>query len=874
MNQRNDAPENPLPLPQLPIPAGRMALAWLALLWERLWPALWPLVGIAGVFVSLALLDVLPDLPFWLHIALIAGFVAALGWAVWRAFRSVAPPDRLAARRRLERDNKLDHRPLAALQDQLVAGKADSFAEALWREHRRRLMASLRRLKVALPMTGTARRDPLAIRALVILLLAVALAAGWGELLPRLQRAVVPSPEARGPAAVTAMEMWITPPDYTGLAPIFVRASDQKSAPGTAVASAPPALSVPANSKLLAQIHGRAGEPLLKLDKAEQKFTEVDPVTHRLETVLKQSGRLAISAGKREFGVWNLEVVPDKAPTVEFPQPPQRTQRAAMRLEYEAKDDYGVASVKAVIRLMGEDNTPLAREEPIELELPLPGLRLKTAKAASFHDLTAHIWAGLKVEMKLIAADEIGQTGESAPLVTVLPERVFNHPVARMIVEQRRILSLNPDKRREVAAILLGLAQRPQHFFDDTVVFLSLKTAQARLMRDRSKEGTRAVQDLLWDTALRIEDGKMSIAERELRDAERRLQEALNRNASDPEIEKLINELQQALEQYLQAMMEQMRRQIEQGMQPQPMDPNARMIDSRDLQRMIEQARELARQGNRDAAKQMLSQLREMLENMRMGAMQQNQRGQQAQQMMNGLQDLIKRQRDLLDQTFRQAQREGRLPQNQQGQQGQQGQRQQGQRQRGQQGQQGQQGQEGQEGQEGQQGQMGRNGAARQGQLRGDLGEFLRKLDEMMGGIPRPFGRADRAMRDAQQSLEGGEPGEAVGHQNQALDQLQEAARSMMEQMMQQFGMQPGQGEDSMPPQSMGPMQPRPNQGRDPFGRPMNNFGGMDTGDVEIPAQSDLQRAREILDELRKRKGEQDRPVLERDYIDRLLRRF
>jgi hypothetical protein len=69
-------------------------------------------------------------------------------------------------------------------------------------------------------------------------------------------------------------------------------------------------------------------------------------------------------------------------------------------------------------------------------------------------------------------------------------------------------------------------------------------------------------------------------------------------------------------------------------------------------------------------------------------------------------------------------------------------------------------------------------------------------------------------------------------------------------------------------------MQPRPNQNRDPFGRPMNNFGGIDTGEVEIPAQSDLQRAREILDELRRRKGQPDRPAIERDYIDRLLKRF
>jgi hypothetical protein len=250
-----------------------------------------------------------------------------------------------------------------------------------------------------------------------------------------------------------------------------------------------------------------------------------------------------------------------------------------------------------------------------------------------------------------------------------------------------------------------------------------------------------------------------------------------------------------------------------------------------------------------------------MLENLRNGMMaQMSPQQQQAMQMMQGLQDLIKRQRELLDQTFREAQRQGRVPQGMQQPRGQQ--------------RPGQQGQQGQQGQEGQEGQQGQNGAQRQGQLRGDLGDFLRRLDEMMGNIPRPFGRADRAMRDAQQALEGGQPGDALGPQNQALDQLQEAARSMMDQMMQQLGMGQGRGDDETPPQSMGPMQPRPNQGRDPLGRPMNNFGGMDTGDVEIPGQADLQRAREILDELRKRRGESERPVIERDYIDRLLKRF
>ena len=43
---------------------------------------------------------------------------------------------------------------------------------------------------------------------------------------------------------------------------------------------------------------------------------------------------------------------------------------------------------------------------------------------------------------------------------------------------------------------------------------------------------------------------------------------------------------------------------------------------------------------------------------------------------------------------------------------------------------------------------------------------------------------------------------------------------------------------------------------------------------VEIPDQMELRRAREILNELRRRRSETKRPTIELDYIDRLLQQF
>ncbi len=91
-----------------------------------------------------------------------------------------------------------------------------------------------------------------------------------------------------------------------------------------------------------------------------------------------------------------------------------------------------------------------------------------------------------------------------------------------------------------------------------------------------------------------------------------------------------------------------------------------------------------------------------------------------------------------------------------------------------------------------------------------------------------------------------------------------------MAEQMNQMGQ--GQGD----PESGDPsgMRPRRNADRDPLGRERSSGGTTDNGDVVIPGQADIQKSREILDELRRRSGERARPEIERDYIDRLLKRF
>jgi len=832
-------------------PAGRVWRAKLALTWETLWPALWPAVAVLGIFLVLALFDLLPMLPGYAHLAVLVLLGLVLLAALFRARAAFRLPGYLAARRRIEVASGTEHRPLATLDDEL-ASRDDAVSRAIWATHRARALAAAKALRVGWPHPGLPRRDPQALRMLLVLVLTVGAVGAGADSWSRVVRAVTPG--ATLPSFPPgALDLWITPPAYTGIAPILPQqaaANASAAGAGAPAQAAPAELAIPAGSVLLAQVTGGRGVPEVVIDDQVAAFEAVDDRAFRASATLTAGSRLTIRQGTTTLASWPIRVIPDNAPTVELARAPAATQRQALRLDYRATDDYGVASVVALIqRATRPAGVP---DETIELALPLAGARLREAEGTSFHDLTAHPWAGLPVKLRLRAVDTGNHTGESPEVAMVLPERAFRHPVARAIVEQRRQLVADPANRVPVSRMLLAIGSEPSRFYDDVVVFLALRMSAVRLLRSTTPETSVAVQQLLWDTALRIEDGNLSLAERDLRALQQRLQDALANNAPDAEIERLVQELREAIDRYLRAMMEQAMRNPQDLQQRQPNERNAQRVERNDLQRMLEQARQLARTGAREAARDMLQRLQEMLENLRAQAQQQpgegGEQGGEGQQMLQSLQDLMNRQQQLTDRSFRRSQ-QNRPGQNRPGQ-----------RQPGQPGQQAQPGQG--------QGEDGGEDAGEQEAVRRELGEIMRQLGEMMGGeVPGGFGRAERAMRDAGEALGRGNSGRALRPQMDALDQLRAGARELVQRLQEQMAQGEGEGEGM----ERGAEQ---TDQRDPAGRQLNGLGSMDGRDVRIPAELDVQRSREILDELMRRAGERFRPRLEREYIDRLLKRF
>jgi hypothetical protein len=112
-------------------------------------------------------------------------------------------------------------------------------------------------------------------------------------------------------------------------------------------------------------------------------------------------------------------------------------------------------------------------------------------------------------------------------------------------------------------------------------------------------------------------------------------------------------------------------------------------------------------------------------------------------------------------------------------------------------------------------------------------------------------------MGEAGEALGRGEGDTALDAQTRALESLRQGARRLADQMARRGGRAGREGEEG--------------DAEDPLGRPRRGKGSSLSGNVALPEEIDVERARRILDDIRKRLGEAARPKFERDYLDRLL---
>lgn len=884
--------------------------------------AFWPALVFGLLYLAVALSGGLDRL------GKLAGVVAALVFfsigalLLLRGLRRYRGVDTAAAAAALDRQSEL--RPIAALTDR-PADPARG-AGSLWQAHRARLIAELRNLRLPRLTAQWKALDPYLLRAILpIAILGLALLAGPAG--PgRLVRAFAPDYGVLVGADRMVVEAWVTPPEHTGRAPIFLK-------PGAAN------VRVPTGSEITLRTQASSAPQLVVSGRKTQrvKFRQTPDNAYEAKARLVTDSRVTVHWwGPRAR--WSFLVQPDDLPEIEFVSMPVLGAQDKTEFGWSATDDYGIAGIELEIRL--QEPHPAAPEAEDRVPVPLPGgAGLTNVADQTKIDLTRHRWAGLGVEVRLVAIDGAGQEGFSEPARFVLPEKLFLDPMAKVAQEARVTVlreprpyadlkknpltlldgSVNtaatgrlgtaPPGVQHAALMLESVTYKGERFFDDLGVFMGFRTAFSMLSVATAKREADAVDALLWTLALKVEYGSAADAFRRLEAARRALEQALRDGASEEDIKRLMQAFRDAANQYLAAKMAEA---MASGVQDAPSteDQAAQAggpgLGGQDFEDMLNALQDLTETGASDQARQLLADITNMLENLEfqrgdgsgkgMPGMPNQQAGQEddpdappeEQQLtdaMRRLSEILREQRELNDDTL--AQERGEAPrsetepglgQNQPSQQA------------------GESDQSGQDQSGGQQaGQGTGRGDEQDGQGQGGREQAENDARGQGGGRPQTLAErqallgqlVERLARERGQAG-GGEGEDALAGRldPEALRAIREAQRRA-EQALQDGNERRAAGNQELATQQLSELTrdiaralDEMRAGRlgetgnpnDPLGRAQVGVGNDGTG-VEIPEQAERQRAKDILDELRERYGKAEDEE-EKEYLRRLLDRF
>ncbi len=829
-------PSGPKPVIRIQQARIRLALASLALGWERAWVRLWVPAAYLGLLLVVALTEVLSALPEALHLALVFAAFIGIGAFAWQKLRTFAWPTRDEARAHLEAKSPVAHRPLTTVEDALPPG-AEPAQQLLWELHQKRAREDLAQLRVALPAPGVAKRDPWAARAVVVLLLFVAFMGGWSDVSNRLMRAVVPS---FGRLAGSAnVKLWITPPAYTRRAPIYV---ELPTPPGTTPSQS---LEIPAGSTALAVVLGAPNDVFLTIGETSAKLERLADSSRRGETPLTAGNRLELHQNKKVLAGWDVKWIKDNPPTIKFAGEPATAKRWQLKIDYSATDDYGVQDVTAHMTLPA--NSPSIIDAPTDFALAAPPFAPLTVSQTSLNDLAAHPWAGMSVQMQLTVTDTAGQAGKSEIITLTLPERVFGHPVAQELAKQRKALLMNA-KSAAVAETALSsvteILKKPEAFGGDALAHLAISASKYRLGNETREIANRSVPSLLWHAAVRIEDGNLTVAEQRLRTAQKSLRDAIQRGASQEELNRLTQELKDALGEFAKA----------QNDAKQDGSFSAAMNKAAEsAAKTIDQLRDRSEYGSKADVEKAFEQLEQQLQDLdqKSATNSNNETVKAAQEMLKQMQDVATKQSKLLNETFDQSREQEKREQQAHDQLPKYTPEENAKR-----------AEERQKADKA----AGQKSAAAQEQLRNELGALMQEMQEMTGKPVKQLQDADKSMTDARDALKKPSFKEGSDAQSEALSQMEKGSQDAADQMAQMLMEKGLGGLVQMPGQS-----PYRFSGGTRTGRSSN-------GDVDLPEGPEVDgvasRVRTILEEIRARAGDRTRSSEEQDYLHRLMKKF
>ncbi|OUS04398.1 hypothetical protein A9Q96_15745 [Rhodobacterales bacterium 52_120_T64] len=724
--------------------------------------------------------------------------------------RGVKVPSRDAVIDRLDGKDA----PLASLRDQSATGTGDALTRALWEKHQTQMAARAIELRPSPPDLQLAPFDRYGLRlmALVCATVAVFFAPSGG--LTSVKNTI--SLPVFGDNPTASIEAWATPPSYTGRPQVYLG----EVADGVV-------LELPVGTNIVMQVYGGSDDVALieNISDTNEVFSGDKTTVRNAAITVTQSGEVEVLDNDTILDAWRVVATPDNGPNVIVTDEIGQTTSGALRFPFKATDDYGIVAGSAQITLdlehvdrrFGLTPEPTLRE-PLTASLPLP-FRGATDDISEvlIEDFSKDLWVGMPIIITLSVRDAAGQIGEVQTFGT-LPGKRFYIPLAAAFAEQRRDMLWSPDNDMRVLYVLKAMTNMPSDLGLSSGSYLKIRSAirrYERMLADGVSTDERdEITDTFWDIAVFLEDGDLGDALERLRRAQEKLLQAIEQQADQDEIAKLMEELRDATDEYLEMLSAEAEQNRDSAETAQQLDGNDQ------LRQMMDELQRLAENGETEAARQLLEEMRQMLENAQIA----EQNGGSSEQ-LDQMQDALGQQQGLSDQTFQQLQE---MLEN------------------------------GGEGSPETEGAL----AERQEALR----EFLQNLQAQQSeSAGEATGEAGDNMENSRDFLGAGELGQALNEQADAIENLRESIRRLSEEQQQT-----GQGRDGL---QEGDTQDQ-SASEDPLGRPLGRIGTSESGETYVPDQNASERARELLDEIRRRSGDVDRPDAEIEYLKRLLDRF
>ena len=575
---------------------------------------------------------------------------------IYRSFRGTKWPKLRETDRQIELANDYHDQPLALLQDNLV--NPDAARNALFESFKDKLVRRLTKMRLSSPFFMSAHKDPYGLRAVIIICFIITASFyGVNETTARLKHIFIPSFAyvADQDGQVTSLaRVEIQPPRYTGRNIRLIQ--------GRGIL--PEKLQIAEESTIKITIKKGWFAPKLYIDGQETPLSiaqddDLDNAksfyTYSYNVGQADKDDTAHSLAIKTFFIprFNLEyvLIDDLRPRLTIAPDFTVQNNGTLKFMASFDDDYGTSALDIFMDL------PVDFQDEPPLGQPYSEERSFLYEAGSHKDipvfvnLTRHTYAGYDAQITFNLRDAAGQLSDTVSIPLNLPERNFTEDIAKRIYALRKfIIHEKLAYPTHIYSSLSTFATDPAVMGQDILAKLALTVARERILREQSTATLDFLVDILWRTALRLDKGEFMQSQQDLQDAINALNKVLNDpNASQDERLKAMQNLQNALANYFyEAQKEALRRMQDEDMtfMPQMSVPSPNNSALMDFLNQLEDSA----LNDPDKAKEMLNALEKALNNLNNNM--QAELPQDVQQMMQVMQDMdkiIQQQSDLLD---------------------------------------------------------------------------------------------------------------------------------------------------------------------------------------------------------------------------------